>query len=173
MQTFQKIFGTTYKYTDLKNEIPDSVTKHLEKNYGSDYNNEKIICAAWSSQFGVKGAFYVVVTEARVITRKAKECNQIFLKNVTSTARSPFGDIVLKAAGVNMDLFHAMAMPKRKLLDILYEKINSINLNREKVSPPSSSSVSVADELKKFSDLKEQGIITEEEFQQKKKQLLG
>ena len=32
---------------------------------------------------------------------------------------------------------------------------------------------SSADELKKFADLKEQGIITEEEFNIKKKELLG
>ena len=34
-------------------------------------------------------------------------------------------------------------------------------------------SSSQADELKKFADLKEQGIITEEEFNAKKKQILG
>jgi hypothetical protein len=33
--------------------------------------------------------------------------------------------------------------------------------------------IDVADELKKFADLKEQGILTEEEFIQKKKQILG
>ena len=33
--------------------------------------------------------------------------------------------------------------------------------------------VSVADEIKKFADLKEQGIITEDEFATKKKELLG
>ena len=170
METFKQLMGTTYKYTDSANEIPDSVTNHLKKNYGIDYNNEKIICAAWSSQLGVEGTFYVIATEDRVVTRKANECNQVFLKDVTSTARSPFGDIVLKAAGVNMDLFHAMAMPKRKLLDILYEKINSINFNK---GEKASSSVSVADELKKFAELKDQGVISEEEFQAKKKQLLG
>jgi hypothetical protein len=36
-----------------------------------------------------------------------------------------------------------------------------------------SASVSVADELKKFAELKEMGVITEEEFEAKKKQLLG
>lgn len=32
---------------------------------------------------------------------------------------------------------------------------------------------STADELKKFADLRDQGVLTEEEFNQKKKQLLG
>ena len=33
--------------------------------------------------------------------------------------------------------------------------------------------ISVADELKKFADLREQGVITEEDFQKKKRELLG
>ncbi len=39
--------------------------------------------------------------------------------------------------------------------------------------PKTSSNVSSADELKKYNDLKEQGVITEAEFQEKKNQLLN
>lgn len=39
--------------------------------------------------------------------------------------------------------------------------------------PKRSNNVSSADELKKYSDLKNQGIITEAEFQEKKNQLLN
>lgn len=38
--------------------------------------------------------------------------------------------------------------------------------------PPSNAGQSAADELKKYKELKEQGVITEEEFQAKKEQLL-
>lgn len=38
--------------------------------------------------------------------------------------------------------------------------------------PPSVSGQSAADELKKYKELKDQGVITEEEFQAKKEQLL-
>lgn len=38
--------------------------------------------------------------------------------------------------------------------------------------PPSMTGQSAADELKKYKELKDQGIITEEEFQAKKEQLL-
>ena len=43
----------------------------------------------------------------------------------------------------------------------------------EKKNQDSKGISSQADELKKFADLKEQGIITEEEFNAKKKQILG
>ena len=50
--------------------------------------------------------------------------------------------------------------------------INAVKFkSSEKPSPESSNSE--ADELKKFAELKDQGIITEEEFNSKKKQILG
>ena len=49
--------------------------------------------------------------------------------------------------------------------------INAVKFKSSENSSIESKS-SDADELKKFSDLKDQGIITEEEFQAKKKKLL-
>lgn len=46
------------------------------------------------------------------------------------------------------------------------------NSIRPESHSPSISSISVADELKKYKELKDQGVITEEEFQFKKEQLL-
>ena len=45
--------------------------------------------------------------------------------------------------------------------------------NSNQVQPASSESVSVADEIKKLADLMESGILTDEEFEAKKKHLLG
>ena len=50
--------------------------------------------------------------------------------------------------------------------------INAVKFKSSENSSIESKS-SEADELKKFADLKEQGIITEEEFNTKKKQILG
>ena len=44
---------------------------------------------------------------------------------------------------------------------------------RPRITSSKEESFSNADELKKYADLKDQGIITEEEFQAKKKQILG
>ena len=63
--------------------------------------------------------------------------------------------------------------------DEIYEKVNALLVERQKkqkeAAPvqPSAPTVSVADELKKFKDLLDQGIITQEEFDAKKKELLG
>ena len=53
----------------------------------------------------------------------------------------------------------------------LFDKFN-FNVDLKKLEPRIYTNTSNADELKKYSDLKDQGIITEEEFQAKKKKLL-
>ena len=60
----------------------------------------------------------------------------------------------------------------------IHNSINDLLINRQKknsepTSPSVASSTSNADELKKFKELLDSGIITQEEFDAKKKQLLG
>ena len=43
----------------------------------------------------------------------------------------------------------------------------------EKKAAPAAPAISVADELKKFKELLDMGVISNEDFEEKKKQLLG
>ncbi|MBS9806591.1 SHOCT domain-containing protein [Bacillus toyonensis] len=60
---------------------------------------------------------------------------------------------------------------EEKMVEEIKEYIESILVNKRK--PQVTESVCGADEILKYKDLLDQGIITEEEFQGKKKQLLG
>ena len=60
-----------------------------------------------------------------------------------------------------------------KKLDINEDANASEPIKNEQKNQDNKGSISQADELNKFADLKEQGIITEEEFNAKKKQILG
>ena len=60
----------------------------------------------------------------------------------------------------------------------IHKSINDLLINRQKknaepTTPPVTSSTSNADELKKYKELLDSGVITQEEFDAKKKQLLG
>tara|TARA_B100001093_G_scaffold517977_1_gene601221 strand:+ start:1622 stop:2038 length:417 start_codon:yes stop_codon:yes gene_type:complete len=55
---------------------------------------------------------------------------------------------------------------------IFYGLFNKFNLNLKNFEPRIYTTTSNADELKKYSELRDKGIITEEEFQTKKKKLL-
>ena len=59
------------------------------------------------------------------------------------------------------------------LFDRLKDRFTKLKSNLNKYEPRIYTTTSSADELKKYAELKDQGIITEEEFQAKKKQILG
>ena len=56
-------------------------------------------------------------------------------------------------------------------IHVVLDKIKKDNSQSEKAS--SASSISVADEILKFKNLFDMGAITQEEFEAKKKQILG
>jgi len=58
-----------------------------------------------------------------------------------------------------------------KIFNGFFDKFN-FNVDLKKLEPRIYTTTSNADELKKYADLRDQGIITEEEFQAKKKKLL-
>ena len=85
-----------------------------------------------------------------------------------------FSHFTIKKSGRDED---DMSMVFEKKYNEVAVKLREYILDKAKASKSSGTSqvsgASVADELKKFSDLKDQGILSEEEFDAKKKELLG
>jgi hypothetical protein len=77
---------------------------------------------------------------------------------------------------ISGELKHAIMFSKKdqesfeKIRDFVNERIEQIKINSPSVA--ASSKGSLADEIKKLSDLRDAGILTEEEFTQQKKKLL-
>ncbi|WP_207748316.1 SHOCT domain-containing protein [Clostridium beijerinckii] len=61
----------------------------------------------------------------------------------------------------------------RKNINTIMSALSEELKNYVQVTKKSTSTESVADEIRKLAELKEQGILTEDEFSSKKKQLLG
>lgn len=66
----------------------------------------------------------------------------------------------------------AIEIKAQEVVDIINKKIREIKTNKN-FSPVIAQQISPADELKKFKELMDLGIITEEEFNTKKKEILG
>lgn len=75
----------------------------------------------------------------------------------------------LKASGREYESYMEAAKVVMGQLDLLLAKKENVQPEEARMGP----SVSVADEIRKFKDLMDEGIITEEEFAKKKNQLLG
>lgn len=84
-----------------------------------------------------------------------------------SIGSSLFANIELAIGGAKTEVLeaHSTMNESVKMRDLILSKINN--------KPNESNGISASDEISKFYNLKEKGIITEEEFESKKKQLLN
>ena len=117
----------------------------------------------------------IVVTDKRVYGTTIGKQVDLPIDSISSVSTTFFlGVAVATASG----LVAVRGVDNR---DVIYKAINSLLIERQN-KPKATQAQSVtnvtqeassADELKKFKDLLDQGIISQEEFDAKKKQLLG
>lgn len=103
--------------------------------------------------------------------------------NARLAAMQSVGAIASVFAGTNLDMYEQNKAAGRTLSKVVdygrCPKCNSTNvelMDDNEIKAPvatQSTTVSAADELKKFKELLDMGVITQEEFDAKKKQLLG
>jgi len=148
-------------------------------------DGEEIIFACATSAL-VNGAYtfkhgVIAITNERMIY--AVKSNALFAKNliVKSISLDFVSDVtktVLKAYGIGNIAFdcrdeqfnYVVSLDK---LDEMYGDINNALDNSKSRNKQGAFAVSSADELKKFKELLDMGVISQEEFDAKKKQLLG
>ena len=123
-----------------------------------DYNNIQVIDANLNSQF------------ARIVFVTSASGNKKEILVSTTTNLSIQGDLnkVLFCSG--MFSYKKANEYAKSVFDVLYNTFNNYKENGETATTPT---VSTADEIKKYKDLLDAGAITQEEFEAKKKQLLG
>lgn len=124
----------------------------------------------------INGGNHIIVTKEHItgITSFKKKVS-IPVDSVSAVASAPFSTVSITSSS---GIIKFNYMEKR---DDVYQAINSLLSERQKNMPDSGNTTIVtqkipkseAEELKKFKELLDSGIITEEEFNAKKKQLLG
>jgi len=135
------------------------------------FKDEKILLVA-SGSMETNGC--IAITDKRVIffakNWLASSSKSINLTSVTSSnvqGMFGFSKIIVDAAGDKMTVTHMLTSDA----ETIKSKIDEAKYNLENVS--SSSTPSEADELIKFADLLSKGLITEDEYNTKKKEILG
>ena len=124
-----------------------------------------------------KGAV-VAITNQRLIY--AGKSAAMFSKNiyVKSVSVEQTSDILYneKSGGISIDFRNEVVIfwtDKRKIVEVFNKVTAAIDYIKNAKNTPSVISVSTTDELKKYKELLDSGVITQEEFDAKKKQLLG
>jgi len=107
-------------------------------------------------------------------TLKGEIWSCLYSDLMTVYKKSMLGTFIIQAKGNNTKLEIRWTDIHSNIKDEFYRFLND-KIHNDSTTPPviAQNTSSTADELLKYSELKNQGIITEEEFQAKKKQLLG
>ena len=84
-----------------------------------------------------------------------------------------FGAITIYVAGNRQDVKHVPNDQAQLVAEFIRNKVNELREQSQSASTPAPTPASVADELLKFSELLEKGVISREEFDAQKAKLLG
>ena len=184
---------------DAATKVDRSLGKILSYNgydctYGSEYlkyigfvdysiNNTLVPFIVWGALTLLLGAlnlcYYidtkrqVIIYTDRIVCKKGKKtAKEFLLKDVKSVELASMKALMIRGNGFKhrINLLSNAKELKTTIMDSLAtipaERITTTEIKQEIIS-------SNADELKKFKDLLDAGIISQEEFDSKKKQLLG
>lgn len=107
----------------------------------------------------------LIIYDSYVLCKiNSKESKQLFFEDITNIG---IEKNTLKIAGVGVEFRISNLTNAESMKDVIIEKKKSV---QDKLD---SSNISNADELKKYKDLWDNGVISKDEFDAKKRQLLG
>lgn len=99
----------------------------------------------------------------------------IFIDGIQTVPLKNINDITLSDTLMTIDTFKdkiVFGFPKKAMAITINKKIHEILDSLAKIAENNNSNISCADEILKFKQLLDQGIITQEEFDKKKQELL-
>ncbi len=150
--------------------------------------DEEVIFASGTSSIGTgmyvhcrKNAVVAITNKRLIYAGLSASMFAVFTKNmyVNSISLEFVSDILYNqnSGGISIDCRNETIIfftNKKKIVEV-YNKINSAvdNIKNTKNTVTVNTELSNADELKKYKELFDSGVITQEEFDAKKKQLLG
>ena len=173
MQKFSAFLKKTFHYTDKKEEMPDFLTREIDQALHIDWSNEKFVASCWVE--AMKGKLFVLITEKRVAYKDLARLNQNLFQDMTGVEKM-LHNVNLLSPGNATKLFpvFSVVQPTDKLGALLFDVINTqwIKSRDRKSGTESQTGNDIITQIERLNQLKEQGIITAQEFDQKKAELL-
>jgi hypothetical protein len=157
-----------YRYTKNAKEVHEKVQSLFKKYSGLDIDKAGFVSATWIENFLSKGSVFLIITESIIFDNTSGPFEQINIKTITNIENVLQLKIVTNA-GKLFTPFKTVLLPK-ELRPLIIGDINSVQSNSDNINISKNSD---ADELAKFKKLLDDGAITEEEYNKKKKQILG
>ena len=119
----------------------------------------------------IQGKMSITVTPNRVYGRTMLSEVSLPMDSVTMTRKSGMKNLRVESPSENFMFSLGNAKVRDEIYNVINQQISERQNNKGNVTVVNNASN--ADELKKYKDLLDAGIITQDEFDAKKKQLLG
>jgi hypothetical protein len=175
MEKFSGLLSSTYQFTDKFDELPDFLLKRINKALAVDWTKETFVASCWIQNLIARGEIFILVTNQRVAYSDNVRVKQNLFADMTGVERNMMKNIALLSPGNSTTLFSSMAMPVNKLMDRMFDVINHTWIKTRQAptaaAPPASAGI--IEQIEQLNELKNKGILTEEEFQRKKTDLLA
>jgi hypothetical protein len=181
IQKFGGILRPAYQFTDRFEDLPQALLKNIQP-LSVDWKKETFVASCWIHNFLTSGKTFVLITSQRVVYKDPIRVTQNLFTDMTGVERSKLSEnITILSPGNPNKLFPSHARPGDKLATLLFNIINSTWIRTRQAgsaiaaptSPSTPASPTIMEQIEQLNGLKEKGILTEEEFQQKKKDLLS
>jgi hypothetical protein len=170
MEKFSGLLYTTYHFTDKHSELPDVASKEINKALRIDWSKEEFVASCWVSN----GKLFILVTNLRVVYSDTVRVNQNLFADMTGVERNLLRNVILLSPGNSSKLFSSLATPVTKLMDRMFDVINATWMaTRQAKQAPQQNTAGVPAQIEQLNELKNKGILTEEEFHRKKTELLA
>jgi hypothetical protein len=175
MEKYPGIINPSYHFTDKHAELPDYLLKEIEKALHIDWSREELVASCWIHNMFMKGKVFVVITNLRVAFSDTLKIRQNLFADMTGVERNFMKNIELLSPGNSTKLFSSSDMPVEKLRSLLFDIINTtwIKSRQAKSAAAQPSAATVPAQIEQLNELKNKGILTEEEFHRKKTELLA
>lgn len=118
-----------------------------------------------------QGKMSITVTPSRVFGRTMYSEVSLPMDSITMTNKNGMKNLRIESPSENFMFSFGNKQIRNDVYDVINQQIAQRNNNKGNVTVVNNASN--ADELKKYKDLLDSGVITQEEFDAKKKQLLG
>lgn len=173
VQKFKRTFGCTYSYSESWESIPDKVKNAFSKGSFQINQSENFICACWIDQALTPYNTFVIVTSLRVYSKKTTGIEQNYFEGITGIEKTMLGNIEVLSAGNKSVLFVQANIPSKDLIKALYDKLNSTSMSlKNSQNGTKANTPDPYERLEKLAELKSKGLLTEEEFDQKRKTII-
>tara|TARA_B110000238_G_C15891624_1_gene337926 strand:- start:114 stop:656 length:543 start_codon:yes stop_codon:yes gene_type:complete len=177
MKRYKSMMKNAYLVTENLDDVPADIMDVFTSQCYVDFTDEKLLCAIWNEKKFLNPAatVCVIITDKRIIAKKMVDIGQNYWDSVTGVEKSIWKDIKVLSAGNETVMYGyaTMSVPD-EVLELTFKQAN-IAFNNYKKNPVGDSNKSVDGDIEKLEKLKsllDAGVLTQEEFDEKKKSIL-